>query len=61
MWESHHGWVYTMQPEDGSARVVDEPIVASVCVVNVQEQIRGLWKGGILLRRKSENRVNTVV
>jgi len=57
----HHGWVYRMQPEDGAARVVNELIVASVCVINIQAQIRGLWKGGILLRRKSSKRVNTTV
>ena len=50
-----------MQPENGAAGVVNEPIVACVCVVNVQEQIRGLWKGGILLRRKSPNRVDTII
>ena len=44
---SHHGWAYRMQPEKGTVRVVNEPIIAGVCVVinSFQEQIRGLWKG----------------
>jgi len=61
VWESHHGWVYRVQPEHGAVRVVHEPIAACVCVVNVQEQIRGLWKGDILLRRESPNRVDAII